>query len=429
MLSKLTEKIKNALCICPINLKQRKFNLLLFDDIEKVPNRDWKQVVNDDVFWSASYHKALQKGCSANVGFRYVLIYENEQPVAACYLQLIDLKNLSLKAVLNPEYFERIYSKMNGMGNDYAFGKNGNASEYLVICGNLFVSGNYGISSNDDELLGAMKKTFPKIMELIAKGLENDATIFATVLKDFDNKQEQLFDVFQKSGFIPFEIDPDMIIPIDKQWKHFDDYLEAFSSKYRVRANSVIAKGESLTVKNFTADEIKKHAGEISVLFNAVLKNAPVRIACNTSEYFYHLKTNLADRFSFTSFLSGGKLVAFSTAIINSHCTHAHHIGLDYSANKTFALYQNILYHYVSDAIANKSAYVNLGRDALEIKSTVGAVPEHLKLFVRFSNSFTHLILESFSKLTHPREWTQRRPFREVTGQLMSDTSKSVRQL
>lgn len=417
MLKKLSGQLKNALRTCHIKLKQRQYELFMYDDINLIPHTDWEKIVNNDAFWKISYHNALQKGCSKNLCFRYVLIYDNKEPVGLFYFQLINLRNLTIKDILNPVYFEKIYSRINQIGDNISFGDISKSSTYLLICGNLFVSGNYGISYNSKEFLIDLTKTFQKAMDMVEKDLKKDETIVATVIKDFDDSHLQLNELFQKSGFRQFEIDPDMVIPIDKNWKRFENYLDALSSKYRIRANNALARSESIIIKDFDASEIKKYSNEIGNLYQSVLNNAPVKIAANCADYFYYLKESQGSNFFFRAFIWQDRLVAFSTGLINSKCIYAHHIGLDYNANKTFALYQNILYSYINDAIKNNCNEINLGRDALEIKSTVGAVPVQLNLFIRFSNSFTHLLMESFTRLAQPRIWTQRRPFK-TNGQV-----------
>lgn len=384
----------------------------MFCSINEVDIADWERVTTDDVMWSAAYHRALEQGCSSNVSFRYILIYDDKEPVAACYFQLVDLKNQTFKNIFNQNYFENIFQKLNGLGNDYVFGNSDQNKSVVCICGNLFVSGNYGISTVDADIIKSTKKTFTALTKLIEDSLVPETKLFATVLKDFDQQETARFSQFEDAGFVDFEIDPDMILHLKPEWKSYADYLEAFSSKYRVRANNAETKAETLVIRNFNVAEIIQHTNEIEQLFHEVLQNAPVRIACNTAAYFENLKIQLQERFVFKAFILDGKLVAFSTAVITNGCIHAHHIGLNYKLNKEYALYQNILYHYVRHGIALNKSHINFGRDAMEIKSTIGAVPLHLKLFVKFSGSITQLLSESFLKLSKPKPWIQRRPFK-----------------
>ena len=411
MFKTIHQKIKNAISCCLLKSANQQISLQLFDSISRVNKTDWHQIAGTDVFWSIPYHEALENGCTTSVLFRYVIIYKNDLPVSLFYFQLIDLKGKSVSDLLNQEYFPELFAKMNGRSNDFVFGNKDKGESYLCICGNLFVSGDFGIKIIDDEVLAALKPTFAAAMDLVEDSLADGATIFATALKDY-KMDHTLIKAFEQMSFVDFEIDPDMVLQIDSKWNTYDDYLATFSSKYRVRANSASAKIDGLITEDWDAKKINKHQEQIDKLFQAVLEKAPVRLAGNTSAYFGNLKNQLAQNFIFKAFLLNDKLVAFSTAIIYNEGMHAHHIGFNYDLNKKYALYQNLLYHFIQDAILLKKQFINFGRDAMEIKSTVGAEPMRLKLFVRFSNSITQLILDSFLKLAKPKLWTQRKPFR-----------------
>lgn len=405
------QKIKNAKAGCLLKFKSEQFSVQLFDSITKVNKDDWQRLVADDVFWGIPYHKTLESGCNSSVSFRYALIYKDKLPIGLFYFQLIDLKNKTVSDLLNPEYFPDLFAKMNGRSDDFVFGSKDKGECYLCICGNLFVSGNFGVKINDDELRLTFKQTFSAAMNLVEDSLADGSSIFATALKDYEIIDD-LINAFGQMSFVDFEIDPDMVLKIDSNWKTYDDYLATFSSKYRVRANSAATKASALVIEEWDARKINIHLEQIENLFEAVLEKAPVRLANNTVTYFENLKKQLGVNFIFKAFLLNDKLVAFSTAIVCNEGIHAHHIGFDYEVNKKYALYQNLLYHFVQDAIVLKKQFVNFGRDAMEIKSTLGAAPVRLKLFVRFANSITQLILDSFLKLAKPKGWVQRKPFK-----------------
>lgn len=416
------KKIKNAINGCLLQSQSQHFSLQLFDSISKVNKGDWQQIISNDVFWSVAYHEALEKGCNPSVSFRYVIIYKEKNPVGVFYFQLIDLKNRSVNQLLNHDYFAEILAKMNGRSNDFVFGGKDKSESYLCICGNLFVSGNFGICINDNQLFASLKTSFSTSMDLLEDSIAADASIFATAIKDYKINDE-LISVFDQMNFTEFEIDPDMVLTIDPNWNSYEDYLNTFASKYRVRANNAAAKSTAIISESWGVTEIKKHSVEIEALFEAVLAKAPVRLASNTTSYFENLKSQLGENFIFKAFLLNDELIAFSTAVVCSEGMHAHHIGFNYDLNKKYALYQNLLYDFVKEAILLKKRFLNFGRDAMEIKSTIGAEPVRLKLFVRFSNSITQLILDSFLKLAKPKTWTQRRPFRSVDLEPINEKS------
>jgi hypothetical protein len=80
---------------------------------------------------------------------------------------------------------------------------------------------------------------------------------------------------------------------------------------------------------------------------------------------------------------------------------------------KEHDLYLNILYKLVQQAIYLKVYKLQFGRTAMEIKSSVGALPQHMFLFVKhvcpIRNFLVHTAVKNLSK--NP-EWTIRIPFK-----------------
>ncbi len=412
MLTKITSKIKDALSKYHCQFKERSIDILAFNDINLLPFTDWNKITKNELFWSIEYHSALQKGSPKSISFRYLLIYENNVAIAAMYFQLLNLTGRTIKSVLNGEYLSSSLSSMNGLKN-HEFGKN--QKEYLCIAGNLFVSGNYAIVYRKSESEAYLKYIIKEALQLINKHLKSDESIIATLCKDFSENETRLNNAFKGCGFVGFEIDPEMELVLDKKWNGFEDYLKALSSKYRIRAKNVLKKSNTINVIDLNADQIANYKAQINSLFSSVYSQAPVKLASNNPEYFYYLKTNLKEHFRFKGYFYQGNLIGFSSAFYYNKCLRAHHIGLDYDFNTQLALYQTILYNYIEDAIHLKADRVNFGRDALEIKSTVGAAPVKLKLYIKFANPITQLMLDSFFKISNKKEWTQRRPFKETT--------------
>ena len=411
MLSKITGKIKDTLSKYHCQFKERSIDILAFNDINLLPVSDWNNLTNNELFWSVEYHSALQKGSPKSISFRYLLIYENNVAIAAMYFQLLNLSGRTIKSVLNGEYLGSSLSSINGLKN-HEFGKN--QKEYLCIAGNLFVSGNYAMICRKTESEAYLKYLINEAFQQIKQHLKSDESIIAMLCKDFDEKETRLNNAFKGCGFLGFEIDPEMEMVLDKKWKGFEDYLKALSSKYRIRAKNVLKKSNTITIADFGADQIANYKTQIKSLFNSVYSQAPVKLAANNPDYFYFLKVNLKEHFRFKGYFFQGNLIGFASAIYNDKCLRAHHIGLDYNFNTQLALYQTILYNYIADAIHLNADWVNFGRDALEIKSTVGAEPVKLKLYIKFTNPVTQLMLDSFFKISNKKEWTQRRPFKET---------------
>ena len=100
--------------------------------------------------------------------------------------------------------------------------------------------------------------------------------------------------------------------------------------------------------------------------------------------------------------------------MFNQNSLDAHFVGIDYQFNKTYAIYQRMLYDYISLAIEHKMKTINFGRTASEIKSSVGAVPQDLTIYLRHKNSIPNRILSVFLKKIQPTEFHQKKPFKKI---------------
>jgi hypothetical protein len=417
MFKGISIKIKNALLQCQNEWNSNQIRFEILNDL-KHHELQWNEVAAEHSFACAEYLSVLQLTLDKHVQCRYIIVFEQETPVGVAFFQLINLKNKKLNEILNSNYFDDLYQRFNGQLNEINFEEK---NTWLCICGNLFVSGPHGFILKDEMWPQALN-IFKTALRLVEAGLPKSDKIFATVVKDFP-QNHVMPQILHNLGYIDFEIDPDMVLQL-QSFKSFDTYLQAFSSKYRVRANSAAQKLDDVTVLNLNADEIKKNELTLAMLFNQVLKQAPVHLAGMSADYFWRLKQKMPNHFFVKGYFYNEQMVAFTSTLLCNNVLYAHHVGFDYLLNKKLALYQNMLYQLVNEAIENKAMQLNLGRDAMEIKSTLGAIPVTQKLFIKFGNSMTHFLLDSFLNLAQPKPWVQRRPFKSDTKSFEISISK-----
>ena len=140
--------------------------------------------------------------------------------------------------------------------------------------------------------------------------------------------------------------------------------------------------------------------------------------------YFSDVKKIFGDTFTINGFFYEGKLIGFGSSFAMANGTlDAHYIGFDYDLNKQFDLYQNILYCAINEGIKHKCKYVNLGRTASEIKTTVGAKPENLICYIKPQNTISKLIQKPFISFLQPSDWIPRNPFKEEGSEKNEKTS------
>jgi len=395
--------------------KKGKIYFEIFNAVNDFSAGEWNQIAGNKIFLQYSYLNALEKSKPAGISFRYVIIYENKIPVAVCYFQVADLSSKELGSLVNLENFGSVFSTAGNKINQFLFSGDKYFSSNLVVCGSLFVSGEYGIGCSNENYFPLIIELIPEMMENISQQIiEQKGRVVCYSVKDFYDESDKYAKELSKERFHRMVIDPNMIFTVREEWKTFDDYLDAMSSKYRLRANNVLKKLEDVEIKYLELADIEKEKESIENLYFQVQKKAPVRIVRVNTDYFMTLKEHLKKEFVVRGFYLENKMIAFTSGFKSGSHYEAHFIGINYHFNKSHSLYQNILYDFIHEAIKNKSEQLIFGRTAMEIKSTVGAVAYPLYSYIKFSNSFLNRIIKPFIPSEKNEDWIPRSPFKDV---------------
>lgn len=420
----IKNKFKNLRLQCDSGChKASKYGIALFSSVYRIPYEHWNKVLNgENLLLSIPYLAALENDPARDMEFHYAIVYLDDKPQAILYFQEFDFKLNSVDDNVDVDKVKDAKSLLQ-KAKDVALKSFQNISARLLTFGNSFVSGEHGFhytSEFDTADLGfVINAATEKICSLEGK----KGNIKALLAKDFYHDKKdcipQLMDNYHQ-----FKVQPNMILPLEDEWKTFDDYLEAMSSKYRVRARSAMKKGDKVVTKELDADQIAELNGTLLELYNSVESSANFQLATIGKNYFLDLKAALEDNFKFWGYYLEDELIGFASAFVGDGHLEAHYVGIDYKWNVEVALYQNMLYDYVRMGLACNAKQISYGRTALEIKSTVGAEPHEMMLFLRANNSLTHKIMKPFIENIRQEEWIQRRPFKKGSNKGQDNNDK-----
>jgi len=200
---------------------------------------------------------------------------------------------------------------------------------------------------------------------------------------------------------------------LDPQWKQFDDFLKAVKSKYRVKYKKVMKQAESLDYREMDLEMLEQYNDEMYALYEATAKRATFSLFYLHPKYFLGLKECFADKIRITGIFRDGEILGFYTYVINGEYGDAHFIGYDVERNFDYQIYFNILLGLIKKAIDTKVKFLNLSRTALEIKSSVGAEPHDMFIYLRHENGFINRIMPMILERLVPKpDWIQRSPFK-----------------
>jgi len=379
----------------------------VFNKISEIPSVVWDELnCSQNLYFSSNYLNALEKNNSHLSYFYLILKNKNEKAIAFANVQIIEFKLDTLERDSS-----NLFKKITSIGRKLSIFPKEKPLK-IIICGNSFVSGEHGIFIKK----GENKRL---ILRKISKGIlhyteysnqENPVDIF--MMKDFIVDSLSVTKELLSLGYYAFNIEPNMTLKISPKWQNFDNYLAALKTKFRVKAKKAIKLSNNLVTKDITVLNFEEHLLKMTELYKKVVTKAAFNLGEFKLQTYKSLKTKLGDSYILKSYWIEDKMVGFMSGMINKKNLDAHFVGLDYEFNKQYAIYQRMLYDYIKIAIDNKIELLNFGRTASEIKSSVGAIPQDLTVYIRHKKSIRNKILKLFLLKIQPTEFNQKFPFK-----------------
>lgn len=393
-----------------------KNDVRIFNTAAEVKN--WEDIVPvTHFFMQPNIWIALENSCPENISFKYALIYYKNEPVGVACFNIIAVQgnNLRGKTDEHTQQNEPFYKK----ALNYVVQKGIEQLKFkMLVCGNLFLTGNYGFYYDQKRITHAQAfGLLQKAIQIIQQQqiAQSGTKCKAVLIKDFD--EQEMINARQLIGYKYQSViaQPEMVLNIPQKWKSFDDYLNAFSAKYRTRTHAILKKGKAITVREWELEEVEQNQDFIFKHYKQLADKASFNIAYTSATHFYCLKEQFKNEFVVKGFYYDGELVAFSSCFVqkDGH-TEAHFIGYNHEVNKNIALYANILYNFVRTAIEYNTKSLALGRTAPEIKSTIGAVPIACNCYMQHTNFVLNKLLPTIFNQFRSDEWIQRHPFKQV---------------
>lgn len=368
----------------------------LYTRVSDLPE-NWDQVSESCIFLQRNYLGILENAAPANMQNTFVGIFEGDKLMATALFQEIDLAPLD-------SFGERDHFLVTKVRN-FLFRRF--ASKLLIVGNNLLSGQNaYACLPNSDE-----KKVVEKLKE-ICHIWPNKSHL--TIFKDFTSDQTIPFQIPAFSSDYPFSSQPNMVFEIREGWKTEGDYESDLTKKYRDQFKRCRRKGSGIYAKELTLDEILENEETLYTLYLHVAKNAPFNTFILPETHFSVFKKQLGDDFILRGYYKNDQLVGFTTVIRHGTELETYFLGYDDTIQREKMLYLNMLYDIIQCGILQGFKRIILGRTALEIKSSIGAIPVHLNGFMRHSYPLVHQNLSWIFPFLEPKSnWIQRHPFKD----------------
>jgi predicted N-acyltransferase len=379
-----------------------KLSFKIHTSVSQLP-LNWDTVAICNVFLQSSYLSVLEVSAPTNMQCFYIAIYENQELIGVSLAQYLDLNKLEsfgerdkcFKTFIRNFIFKNFASHTLFVGNNMITGQNGYAFSKEI---------------SFEEISSILLQSAKEITEHFKS---KNIKLHLVSFKDFYDHCSVELKKYSFSDMYEFNTQPNMILYLDKNWKTKDDYIAAFSKKYRDQYKRSHKKFDGIVVKNLSLDEIIEHEQTIYDLYHYVAKNAPFNTFFLSKNHFSTFKKECGEHFLLFGYFLNEKLVGFHTVLLNGTVLETYFLGYDPQVQKENMLYLNMLYNMTEFGIENQCEKIIFGRTALEIKSSIGAVPVMMCGFLYHNNNLINKYIDPIFKRLEPEmEWQIRHPFK-----------------
>jgi hypothetical protein len=407
--------------ICPKKARQKEMNLeftplsddygvSIFDSISGL-KVFWDMLANGEVLMESTYLQVLETAPLLDIVNRYGIVRRGNENIGIIHWQIkdfdlsksLDIHNHSTK------WIDKVITKVKRQTTKLL-------KDNLLVVGNVSLTGDFGYRfcpTIDEEVQS--KLVYESSQILIAQEAKQGRKILTSLVKDFALVNERKATRFGNKHYSRFSVEPSMALQIAPHWNTIDDYLSDIKSKARVRTKRAKKLGSSLLMKKLSHEEVVLENDAMYQLYLETASYSTFNLFTLDHQYFIELSSALGDKVSIFGVYYEDELVAFFSTIVNDKQMHAHFLGYSQKYNPSHQVYLNILYWLVEEAINAKVFSLELSRTALEIKSSIGAVPEELAVYVRAQNPIINKLMKHVFPLFIPKqEWVQRSPFKDV---------------
>jgi predicted N-acyltransferase len=394
-----------------LNFSSNSNTALFFSSIDEISNEIWTQLeCENNLYFHRDFLKSIEINHS-EINFYYIILVDNSnKPIALASIQIVDFYLDTVKT-----NFEDFIRKIKNLLRKLYILPNKKTLK-LLISGNTFVSGEHGIFiTHSQDKKQVIKNLAKAILHFVNSN--NSINIDAFLLKDFVNESLFITDELKNYNYHPFSVEPNMILEINEDWISFEDYLNAIKTKFRVKAKKALQLSKEIIIKEVNNHNIENKLPQMTALYKKVVNNADFNLSHFNLESYKTLKSAFGEKYILKTYELDGKIIGFMSGMINQNSLDAHFVGLDYSLNRQYAIYQRMLYDYIQIAIAKKLKTLNFGRTASEIKSSVGAKPQDLTMYLRHKKGITNKIVKLFLQYIQPSPFRQHFPFKNIKNE------------
>mgnify|MGYP000598130472 CR=1 FL=1 len=368
----------------------------------------WDALPSKDVFLKTDFLKGLEASIPKNISAYYVGVFKDGILVGIAVFQRVELYANDIFRKSNSSKLKQIAKQL------LSKIVKGNA----LVVGNLMHTGQHGLFHSNNqisqtEFLSQIEQAL-EVLKLEIYSTFN-RKIRVIVFKDYFEEDviHDNLNFFKANNFYKIQVQPNMVFSISEAWNNTEDYISAFNKKYLRRYNTARKKAIHLEYKPLNADYLKNNSESLYKLYETVSDHAGINTFKLQENHFYELKIHLKDKFQVFGVFLEAELVGFYSLILNNNTLETYFLGYRKSLQHQYQMYLNMLFNMVSFGIENGFKDIVFARTAMEIKSSIGAKPITMHIYLNHTNSIiANTILKGIVTYLNPiQKWEERQPF------------------
>lgn len=379
----------------------------IYNTAKELPG-NWDGLVAHDIFLQSNYLNALEHASPDNISWFYLAIFKEGRLAGVAVIQRVELYLEDIfrnyKDSCYRQKFKHVLSKF----------LRGN----MLVVGNITHTGQHAIYRDPKaiSLLQFLESVYSALMEL--KSLiksKYGKHIRMIMFKDYfvDDSIHKEHQFFDSKKLYKITLQPNMILDVRPYWSNLGDYLLDISTKYRQRYKVARRKAGRIKKKELTLQDIELQSNRMYELYKTVSDNAKINTFILSNRHFFELKRHLGSKFKVFGYYLDEVLIGFFTLILNDRALETYFLGYDNAHQYRNQLYLNMLYDMLEFSIENKFTSIVYARTAMEIKSSIGATPKEMNVYIKHTNPFMNKSFRRIFKLMNPSQgWEERHPFK-----------------
>ena len=386
--------------------KNSEYTLLFSNSIDTLSDV-WPDKDVANALMSLSYLKVIEHAPPQYIEFLYGVLYNSSNAIIGFYY--FQYKQFNAKESIN-------YPPAKNWRQRWLNSIKQSVSSIIdargLVSGNLLVTGDHGkicLAKNLAELECEELYTEVQYQALLHSNLQGPKVKFV-LAKDFEHEPIQN----EKLPWNAVRVQPNMVMDMRSNWDSMEAYLDDMTSKYKKRTKTALRKASKLRFEDVNVETIEANIDWIYSLYLEIVDRAPFNMFILSKSYFIAIKRILKDDCDFTFVYDEEKLIAFQINLTNGELYEAHFLGYNHAYLRSHDLYLNLLLNTVRLAIKRKKSTTVFSRTAMQIKSSIGAVPEELYLYLNVQNKMLNALVRlAFKYLKPPAAFEQRHPFKK----------------